>query len=196
MADTCYNLLQFMGNQKVMKQIAEWKKALDSFQPTPEDPHCMRAIREVFYSEAPSDVEIDFGSKWVHQDDASMDVEDGMLGFASAWAPPNELHKRMACLLFDLDNHVVVRNQYNIELATVGVAYAAPYDSENAYLLDVEVELDDGYDETADAEDAAYEELEEQELKILNFLMDDMEGTVRTIKKHMPKLQIDWDDYS
>lgn len=182
-----------MGNQKVMKQLAEWKNALDSYQPTSEDPFCMRAIGEVFFPELSSD--IDLGSKWVHQDTDSTDVEKGILGFVSAWGPPNELLKKIACLLFKLDKRVVICNYYNIELSSVGVTYVAPHDAKNAYLIDAEVNLDDGFDDSCDAEEAAYEELSKQELVILDYFLDDMIGTVKTINKHMPNLEIDWSKY-
>jgi hypothetical protein len=195
MANNCYNTYTFLGNAKVLKQAKEWKLALDKVVATPDDPECMRAIREVFYPNDDDD-EIDIGSSWAHQDDDSIGSGEGQLGFISAWSPPNELHKRMACLLYALDKHVVIQNNFHVEDGSMGVSYASPHDAKNAYLQEAMVEVDeDDFEDIEEAEEDAQERLAEMELEILDFFMDDMQGTSKVIKKHMPHLDLDWDAY-
>ena len=195
MANNCYNTYTFLGNAKVLKQVKEWKLALDKVEATPDDPECMRAIREVFYPNNGND-EIDIGSSWAHQDDDSIGSGDGQLGFTSAWSPPNELHKRMCCLLYALDKHAVIKNNFHIEDGSMGVSYASPHDANNAYLQEAMVEMDeDDFEDIEEAEEDTQERLAEMELEILDFFMDDMRGTFKVIKKHMPHLELDWDVY-
>ena len=195
MANNCYNTYTFLGNAKVLKQVKEWKLALDKVLATPDDPECMRAIRDVFYPNDGHD-EIDIGSSWAHQDDDSIGPGEGQLGFISAWAPPNELHKRMACLLYELDKHAVIKNNFHVEDGSMGVSYASPHNAKNAYLQEAMVEVDeDDFEDIEEAEEDAQERLAEIELEILDFFMDDMQGTCKVIKKHMPHLNIDWDAY-
>ena len=68
MANTCWNLFSFYGNEKVLEQVKQWQKDLDSVKPTEKDKHCMRAIRAVFYPDSKEDEALDYGSKWVHRD--------------------------------------------------------------------------------------------------------------------------------
>lgn len=199
MANECYNMFSFYGNKKVIEQVKAWRESLANYPATEEDPHCMGAITEIFYPEIDDKKSIDLGSKWVHEDNSSLSPEDDQISLTSAWHAPKELQQRMACLLYKLDKHVVVENSFNIEDGTIGVAYASPYDDENAYFQDAVVELDsEGYDDISEAEDAAYDELKAAEIEILDFLMDDMEGTYKVIKKFKPHLKnkFTWSDYS
>ena len=181
MVNECYNLYSFFGNEKVIQKVHEWKVLLNKFQPTDE--------------------EIDMGSKWVHQADM-MSPNDYQIGFASAWSPPNELQKKIACVLYELDNHVVIKNDFSTEGSTFGVSFATPYDSENAYFEEAEVDdsLDDDFEDEDDeareeAENRANEELKELEFQLIENLISDVEGTKEVMKKFMPDLDIDWGDY-
>ncbi len=200
MADNCYNLFKFYGNDKVIEQVKEWKSQLNSVKATDEDPECMRAIRTVFYSDAGPDEELNYGSKWVHQDDDSIGPDDNEIGLLSAWGPPDELHKKIASMLYKLDKHAVVANLYNLESGSMGAAYATPYDSENAYYQHTEVDVeesdfeDEDYDPQADMEEAEQRLIEAQTV-ILDYLMDDMRGTAKVIKKFLPDLNVEWDFY-
>lgn len=199
MANNCYNLLKFFGNEKVVSQVKEWKTQLDKIQPTEDDPECLRAIREVFYPESPDNEPINYGSKWVILDNNSNSPEEDEISLMSAWNPPLELQKRIASLLHKLDKHVVVENFYNTDNNYIGFAYTTPYDSENAYsqLTEVKIESDEDfgdedYDPQADQEQAEARLLEERAV-ILDYLMDDMQGTAKVIKKFIPNLNVDWD---
>jgi hypothetical protein len=205
MASECFNLYSFFGNEKVIEKVREWKILLNKFQPTDEDKFCTRAIREVFYPDMLEDEEIDMGSNWVHQSNM-MSPNDNQIGLASAWSPPNELQKKIACLLYELDNHVVIKNDFSTEGSTFGVSYATPYDSKNVYFEEAEVDdsLDDDFedeDEDEDdeareeAENRANEELKELESQLIENLISDVEGTKEVMKKFMPDLDINWDDY-
>ena len=199
MANECCNMFSFYGNKKVIEQVKAWRESLANFSSTQEDPECMRAITEIFYPEVEDKKSIDMGSKWVHEDNSSLSPEDDQISLTSAWHAPNELHQKIACLLFKLDKHVVVENSFNIEDGTIGVAYASPHDGENAYFQDAVIELDsEGYEDVTEAEEAAYAELKEAEIEILNFLMDDMPGTYKVIKKFKPRMKdkFTWSDYS
>ena len=133
MADNCYNLLKFFGNEKVISQVKEWKTQLEKIQPTDDDPECLRAIREVFYPESTADESIDYGSKWVILYNNSDTPEENQISLISAWNPPVELQKRIASLLYRFDKHVIVENHYNTDNNYIGFVYTTPYDSENAY---------------------------------------------------------------
>ena len=196
MANNCYNLFQFLGNAKVKKQIATWKEQLDLIKPTDTDPDCMRAIRDVFYPDVPDNEVIDYGCDFVYADEECLSPEGDEIAIVSAWTPPNALQERLACLLHPLDKRVVVRNQFNAEDGTQGVAYAAAYDPHHSYIQETSVVVDSDEEDSELAENEAQEQLREQELEILDYFMDDMEGTVKTIKKHMPDLDIDWSNYN
>jgi hypothetical protein len=91
-----------------------------------------------------------------------------------------------------------VRNSFNIEDGTQGVAYATPYDEESAYFESAHAELDGAaYDEIEEAEEALQIKLDEYEIEILDYLMDDMPGTAKVIKKHMKRLKdkFDWTQF-
>ena len=198
MANNCYNLFDFYGNNKVKQQVKVWKEALANVAATKEDPYCMLAVIDVFYPNIKDKNSIDMGSKWAHEDDASIGPDEDQIGLLSAWNPPHELHKHMACLLFKLDKHVVVQNSFNIEDGSQGVAYATPNDEESAYFQSTHVELDaDDFEDSDDALDAQLANLEENQIEILDYLMDDMPGTAKVIKKHKKYFsdKFDWTKY-
>jgi hypothetical protein len=196
MADRCYNTYSFYGNEEAIKKVKEWKALLDSAKPTDEDQYCAKVVRQVFYADLATDQEIEMGSKWVHQDDDSIDADDDQIGFLSAWSPPNELQKRMACMLYILDKHIVVRNSFNIEGAIYGISYSTPYDSEKAYFDIAEIDIDsfDDCDDREEAEEMAFERLDDLEKELLGDMVSDVEGTSDVIKKFMPNLKFDWED--
>jgi len=198
MANNCYNLFDFYGNAKIKVQVTAWKDALANVASTKEDPYCMRAVVEVFYPEIEDKDSIDLGSKWAHEDEESIGPGEFQIGLLSAWHPPSELHKKMASLLFKLDKHVVIQNSFNIEDGSQGVAYATPNDEESAYYQVAQADLDlEDFDDRDEAEDAQQNSLEESEIEILDYLMDDMPGTAKVIKKHKKYLKdkFKWDDY-
>ncbi len=192
MANSCYNLYSFYGNDKVIEQVKMWRTELDSISPTEEDPNCMRAIRAVFYPNVKADESLIYGSKWVHPDIPSIGPGDTEIGLQSAWNPPEDLHKRMACLLYHLDNHVIVSNEFNVEGLTLGIAYATPYNSESSYYIDSEIEIDQPEDEDEEedydvelAEDEANQKLIEEEVRLLNQMINDVPEKESAISQHL-----------
>lgn len=199
MANNCYNIYSFYGNKKVIEQVKKWKEELNSIPSTDEDPYCKVAVFRVFYPNIENIESVELGSKWVHQDDNSISPSDEQIGFLSAWGPPNSLLKNMACLLFKLDKTVVIENNFNIDNGTIGVSYVSPYDEENCYIQEAHFEFE--RNEVEDL-DTAYEiiqgKLMEAQIEILDYLMDDMPGTAKKIKKFNPHLKskFNWHDYS
>ena len=55
MADHCHNLIEIIGNDAALEEVNRWKELLNTFKPTDQDPHCMRAIKAVFYPELTQD---------------------------------------------------------------------------------------------------------------------------------------------
>lgn len=197
MANNCYNLMQVFGNSEVKKQVKKWNAALALYQPTTEDPNCARAIKEIFYTDFKVDEELQFGAKWVYSDIASTGANEYELGFVSAWIPPEELEKHIACLMHFLDKDVVVRNSFNIEDGSYGVSYTTPLNDTDAYRKEVYEELDnDSFDDIESAEEDLFARLEEAEVDMLtDEFLSDMPRLAETIKKHMPSLNIDWGEY-
>lgn len=197
MADHCHNLIEIIGNDAALKEVNRWKELLNTFKPTDQDPHCMRAIKAVFYPELTQDDNPDYGSKWVHQDNNAIDVSDNQLSLQSAWNRPESLENRMACLLYPLDPNVILRNSFHIGDNRGGVAYTTPVDSENAYSQETFVEIDrDEFDDSDEADDQFSELLVVEEQDMLNdFFLDDMPHLAKILRNHLSHLDIDWDQF-
>jgi len=196
MANTCWNLFSFYGNEKVAKQVMEWQEALDSVEPTEEDEHCMRAIRIVFYPNVNPDEGLDYGSKWVHQDDEALSPEENQLGFQSAWSSPDELQKHLTLLLHKLDKNVLVENSYNIDDGSIGFVYTAVNSSSNVCIQEVNAECNyDDFDNSEDAELDQQERLNEWQIDTVMDLIEEAPNISETVKKYLPYLEIDWDSF-
>lgn len=197
MANNCYNLISFLGNKKVKEQVKAWNLELRKFEPTEEDPHCFRAIRAVFYPDVNPQDDLDLGSKWVHLDDESIDSADDQLGLLSAWTNPSKLQERLACLLYSLDKNVVIRNSFDGEDYSSGVSYTAAFNETAAYTQTAHVELDqDEFDDIEEAEEDRDLRLSRDEIDTLtDYFLDDMPHLAKVIKKHLPHLDIDWDQF-
>jgi hypothetical protein len=196
MANTCWNLFSFYGNEKVAKQVMEWQEALDSVEPTEEDKHCMRAIRIVFYPNVNPDEGLDYGSKWVHQDDEALSPEENQLGFQSAWSSPDELQKHLTLLLHKLDKNVLVENSYNIDDGSIGFVYTAVNSSSNVCIQEVNAECNyDDFDNSEDAELDQQERLNEWQIDTVMDLIEEAPNISETVKKYLPYLEIDWDSF-
>lgn len=197
MANNCYNLIEFLGNKKVKAQARAWNAELAKFAPTPEDPHCLRAIRAVFYPDLDEGTNLDFGSKWVHVDTESLSPSDDQLGLQSAWGRPALLEQHLACLLYRLDKKVVIRNSYNIEDGSRGVAYTTPESETGAYCQWAYEELDSHrFDDPEEAELDLESRLAKSEVQILtDYFLDDMPHLAKVLRKHLPHLEIDWEEF-
>jgi hypothetical protein len=194
MANTCWNLFSFYGNEKVVEQVKQWQKGLDSAQPTEDDKNCMGAIRTVFYPDSKPDDELDYGSKWVHQDNEAFSPEENQLGFQSAWSSPDELQKHLTLLLYKLDPNILVENSYNIEDGSMGFTYTAVNSSGEVCIHTAHADCDyDDFDETEDAENAQQETLNEWQIDAVMDLISDVPNIEITVKANMPYLEIDWD---
>ena len=118
----------------------------------------MRAIRAVFYPDSKEDKALDYGSKWVHQDNEAFSPDENQLGFQSAWSSPNELQKHLTQLLHELDKNVLVENSYNIEDGSMGFVYTALNSSGDVCIQTAHADCE--YDDFDDSEDA---EINQQE---------------------------------
>ncbi len=197
MANTCWNLFSFYGNEKVIEQVKKWQKALDSAKPTADDKYCMGAIRTIFYPDSNSDEEIDYGSKWVHQDNEAFSPEDNQLGFQSAWTSPNELQKHLTIYLHTLDIDVLVENSYNIEDGSMGFVYTAINSDGNICIEIAHADLNlDDFDDSEDAEFDQQERLNEWQVDTVMDLIEEAPNISETVKKHLPYLEIDWDYFN
>ena len=196
MANTCWNLFSFYGNEAVIEQIKEWQKGLDSVEPTEDDKYCMRAIQAVFYPDAKEDEALDYGSKWVHQDNEAFSPEENQLGFQSAWSSPDELQKHLTLLLHKLDKNVLVENSYNIDDGSIGFVYTAVNSSSNVCIQEVNAECNyDDFDNSEDAELDQQERLNEWQIDTVMDLIEEAPNISETVKKYLPYLEIDWDSF-
>lgn len=197
MANRCYNLLEIWGNEKVKKQIQEWNESLNSVNVPQDDLHRMGAIRIVFFPEITQNERIDFGSKWVHVDTISTGSDNDSLGFQSAWSRPKELEKKIACLLFDLDPNVVIRNSFNIEDGTEGVAYTIAKTKTEAFSAEAtgDFNLDDvDEDEISTEEERRRDLYREEQIDLISDLIYEYPHIKLTFKEHKEELNLD-DDF-
>ncbi len=196
MANTCWNLFSFYGNEKVLEQVKQWQKDLDSVKPTEEDKHCMRAIRAVFYSDSKEDEALDYGSKWVHQDSEAFSPEENQLGFQSAWSSPNELQKHLTQLLHEFDKNVLVENSYNIEDGSMGFIYTALNSDGDICIQTAHADCDyDDFDDSEDAEIDQQERLNVYQIDAVSDLLNEAPNVVSVAEKNMPYLEIDWSEF-
>lgn len=197
MADYCHNMIEFIGNDAALAELKRWRELLDSFEPTNEDPHCMRAFKAVFYPELAEDENPDYGSKWVYQDNVSVDVNDNQLSLQSAWNRPEMLENRMACLLFPFDPNLIIRNNFYIGESSGGIAYTTPLSSESAYSQEAFFEIDrDEFDDSFEADDYLDSQLEKEEKEMLTtFFLDDVPHLAKVLRAYMPHLAIDWHEF-
>jgi len=196
MANTCWNLFSFYGNEKVVEQVKQWQKGLDSVQPTEDDKNCMGAIRTVFYPDSKPDDEWDYGSKWVHQNNEAFSPEENQLGFQSAWSSPDELQKHLTLLMHKLDKTVFVENSYNIEDGGMGFVYTA-IDSDGNICIEIahaDLNLDD-FDDREDADADQQERLNEWQEDTVIDLITKVPNIELNVKTYMPYLEIDWDQF-
>ena len=196
MANTCWNLFSFYGNEKVIEQVKKWQEALDSVKPTEDDKYCMRAIRTVFYPDAESGEEIYYGSKWVHQDKEAVGPDETQLGFQSAWSSPNDLQEHLTLLLHKIDKNVLVENDYNIGDGSMGFVYTAVNEDGEVCLEETNAEVNmEDFEDIEDAEVEQQECLEEWQVDIVTDLIKKVPTIKETVKNHMSYLKIDWNDF-
>jgi hypothetical protein len=196
MANTCWNLFSFYGNEKVVEQVKQWQKGLDSAKPTEDDKNCMGAIRTVFYPDSKPDDEWDYGSKWVHQDNEAFSPEENQLSFQSAWSSPDELQKHLTLLMHKLDKTVFVENSSNIEDGGMGFVYTA-IDSDGNICIEIahaDLNLDD-FDDREDADADQQERLNEWQEDTVIDLITKVPNIELNVKTYMPYLEIDWDQF-
>jgi hypothetical protein len=201
MANICWNLFSFYGNETVTEQVKKWQEGLDSIEPTEDDKYCMRAIHKIFYSNIDLEEEIDFGSKWVHQDKNSFSPEKNQLGFQSAWSSPNELQKHLTLLLHKLDKNVLVENSYNMEDSSMGYVYSAVNETGEICIEVAHAELNlDDFESNEDADSEQQELLNEWQEDTVTDLIQKVPAIAEVVKKNLPHLEIDWEhlneDYS
>ena len=193
MSNSCYNLITFWGNSKVLAQVKIWNDALRNVDVPADDKDRLSAIRLVFFPKATSDENVDLGSKWVRLNEVALTPEENQLALESANCRPEELENHIASLLYKADKKVVLKNNFNLDTGEIGVSYTAPYDEDGAYSQEALVTCEyEDFDEASDAEEDAAERLKSEEQEILEYFVDDMPDTKSTLKKNLPKGMIDW----
>jgi hypothetical protein len=191
MANHCWNRFSFFGNERVLEQVKQWQKQLNKVKPTVEDKFCMRAIREVFYRDAQPDDNLEFGSKWVHQDIDAISPKENQLGLQSAWCSPDELQKHLTQILHELDALVLIENFFWIENGDGGYVYTA-VDSSGAVRIQA-THADyphDEFEEDEDADSHMDELLEECQVDALSDLLSEVPELLPIMKKHFSTLGI------
>jgi|AntAceMinimDraft_12_1070368.scaffolds.fasta_scaffold126073_1 hypothetical protein len=194
MANSCYNLLEIWGNAQVIEQVREWNKALDTVDVPSEDVHRMGATRRVFFPGTPDTQPLDLGSKWVHPDSESTGSDDESLGLQSAWCRPEELEKRIACLLFQLDPNVFIRNSFNIDDGTEGIAYTLAISATEAVSVEASANFnfDDLDEDDVEAEEESRrEEYQEEATDLISDLVYSYPHVKSTVKAHQLELGLD-----
>jgi hypothetical protein len=127
MADKCYNIFTFFGNELVGLQVQNWHAALKkAHKPTEDTPFSPKALFDVFLPNEPIDALGWFGQKWIYPDFGSeISLSDGELGFVSAWGAPDGLQDLLLETLFEIDNSVVILNTYTSAEYIDAVRYSA-----------------------------------------------------------------------
>jgi hypothetical protein len=196
MADSCWNLISFYGNESVVEQVKQWQAELDSIKPTEEDAFCMRAIREVFYLDTKPSENLDYGSKWVHQDIDALSPEVHQLGFQSAWTSPDELQKHLTRILYKLDKHILVENFFWIENSSEGYVYTAINSKGEVCIQTGVAECSYAeFDDSESAEDDMEERLTEYQIDALSGLLTEVPAISGAIKRFLPSVNLDWSQF-
>ncbi len=194
----CFNSVKFFGNYEVHKKVSEWRSKLYELKLPENDVLIEKVIRDTFYPDISKDIPLDFGTSWLMLDDGTMSIKENGIGFISEGNPPNELLKKIACLLFDADKNVIVTNLYTLGDGSVGISYSTPYDKKSAYFEDAFVDLNEYYEKYEDSQEAEEQSdlrLADLELEYLYDMMSDMPGTQETVKKYMGHLDVDWESF-
>jgi len=193
MANNCYNLISFFGNDAVLQQVKKWRSSLEQLNTTRDDDGSLKAINQIFYPKI-EQKDIDYGSKWIYIDDTPNTPSEYQLGITSAWSSPDLFLERLASLLYKYDPNVVIENRINNEDGSIGFRYLTLHEEGKFYVQRFDGEVDyESYDEPEDAEAAAEEVYEEYYLEYLTDLMMDCPNTFDVIKSFLPDLRVDWD---
>ena len=196
MANHCWNLFSFYGNEQVLQQIKQWQSQLNEIKPTDDDQFCMRAIREVFYPNAGSDVVLEYGSKWVHQDIDVISPQAHQLGLQSAWSSPDELQKHLTSILHKLDKLVLVENFYWLENDDSGYVYSAVSSSGEICIQATHADYPrDEFEDSFEADSHMDELLEECQADALSDMLFEIPSLVTIVRKHFSKLDLNWSKY-
>ena len=192
MANNCYNLISFFGNDAVLQQVKKWRSSLEQLNTTRDDDGSLKAINQIFYPKI-EQKDIDYGSKWIYIDDTPNTPSEYQLGITSAWSSPDLFLERLASLLYKYDPNVVIENRINNEDGSIGFRYLTLHEEGKFYVQRFDGEVDyESYDEPEDAEAAAEEVYEEYYLEYLTDLMMDCPNTFDVIKSFLPDLRVDW----
>ena len=181
----CYNLISFLGNAKVKAQVTAWSEQLSAATFELKDRNHTPLIAKVLLGENDSNRFFDTGCEWINADEDSLTAQPDEIALCSSWHRPSELEKMLACLLYKLDKRVVVRNSYNCEDGSWGVAYTTPVSATDAYSQFVTVEQDE------DGDDMESKMLEAEQELLVDIFLDDMPDLTKVIKKHLPHLDLE-----
>jgi hypothetical protein len=193
MANSCWNSFSFFGNRKVMEQADLWIKALDLICRS-ENINYLEATQKIFYANDKGEYNT-LDMEWINPDPTFDTPKE--IGLISLWGPPNAFQDYITLILFKFDHKVVVRNYFRTEANQLGVRYTTPEDAESVYTQSAEVNVGDldANISTDQIFDNLGELLEAKEKEIIEYLIDDMPGRAKKLKKSFMYLEIDWDDY-
>ena len=187
MANESRTNIQVIGSNVALARVDSWLEELRKVKPTKKDPYAMNAIAQVFH---PSDATFDPGTKWVYFDESCVDAESSFC-FRSAWNPPFELIKLIACQLHAYDPNVVLRCFYETEGEGFGIVYCSSTASSEAILVERQLDYIDSFDEEADI-DSELNTLED-ELLFDDFLWQ-MPHLIPVLRETLTHLKdSDWD---
>jgi len=193
MANNCYNLISFFGNDAVLEQVKQWRLNLEKLNTTNDKDGSLKAINQIFYSGI-KQKDIDYGANWIHLDDFPNTPNECQLGITSAWSSPDLFLERLTSLLYKHDPNVVIENIFNSEDGSNGFRYLTLQGESSFYIQRFDGNVDyDSYDDPEDAEAAAEELYQECHFEYLTDLMMDCPNTFEVIKSFLPNLDIDWE---
>jgi len=185
MSTICYNLISFLGNAKVKTQVINWAISLETLTSNGADSDDTQIIKRLFYPDVTDTESIDIGCRKIKWDTLSLTPEPDELSLQTSWNRPKFLEERMACLLYKFDKNVVVRNLFNLDDGTWGVAYTAAENSTAAYSQSTSVEHED------DSDDMEHKLAEAERELLCDYFLDDMPHLTKVIRRHLKHIEVD-----
>ena len=127
MANNCYNTFSFFGNAKVDTQVEIWYDKLQEVAGSKTNPKSDSTLLEVFFPGQDAQSAILFvGTKWAYPDfGESISLDDGELGFVSAWHAMDGFQDHLTAALSKLDKNVVVLLSSNTDANEEAARYSA-----------------------------------------------------------------------
>jgi hypothetical protein len=192
MADKCYNIFTFFGNQEVHNQVLTWFDELKKFHNPPKDlPYSPSALFKVFLPNVKEDSIAWFGQKWVYPDfGTEIDLYIHELGFVSSYDSPDGLQDLLTEELSKLDKNVVIVNSYNSYEYEEACRYSArgtdgEIHTQWCYLQSIDSEDEEKFD---------YQVFYEHQMDAISDLIEAVPGIKKNIKNELKRVTKLFDD--